>query len=43
MNTYFPDLSFGANYLGNLRSVGIKAAYRFFNDKAYVEYTIKQA
>lgn len=33
----FSDLSFGAHYLGNLRSVGLKAGYRFFNDNAYIE------
>lgn len=33
----FADLSFGARYLGNLRSVGAKAGYRFLGKRAYVE------
>lgn len=33
----FSDLSFGANYLGNLRSVGVKFGYRFLNNRIYAE------
>lgn len=34
---YFTDLSFGAKYLGNLRSVGIKGAYTIPGSALYVE------
>lgn len=34
---YFTDLSFGAKYLGNLRSVGIKAGYTIPKTDIYVE------
>lgn len=33
----FTDLSFGAQYLGNVRSVGAKAGYRFLRNRIYVE------
>ncbi|MCM1068217.1 MAG: porin [Muribaculaceae bacterium] len=33
----FSDLSFGADYLGNLRSVGVKLGYLFLNNRIYAE------